>query len=217
MPKASQGKSMAPHTTVTENRDDYNAAFIRNVHFLLESAYQKLTPGQFYKSEEDDITGALCDVMRELTEVAPTQRWMHCFHVEDQHPVSGNRRADGLERRGKRRPKIDIRLVYKSFLPNPTYCIEAKRLYRSDSISEYISGEGIGAFTCGEYAKSDATAGMLAYIQAQDEKSWLLKLRRHISLAQIAMPLGPKSCFCSSHQREDGSKIAIIHVLFDFR
>ena len=217
MTKALPSKNVAPNTIVSGNRNDYNAAFIRNVHCLLESAYQRLTPGQFKKSEEDDITGALCDGMRWLTEAAPTHGWMRHFCVEDQHPVSGNRKADGQERMGKRRPKIDIRLVCKSTLPNPAYCIEAKRFYRSDSIGEYISSEGVGAFVCGEYAKNDATAGMLAYMQNRDEKYWLSKLERKITLDESAMPSGPKACFQSRHKRDDGREIDIFHVLFDFR
>ena len=86
----------------------------------------------------------------------------------------------GLPRKGKRRPKIDIRIVCKQQVPNRGYCIEAKRLYRSDSVSEYLDNEGIGAFILGEYAKDDDHGGMVGYVQTGKMQDWLSKVENRL-------------------------------------
>jgi hypothetical protein len=135
----------------------------------------------------------------------------------------------GLPRKGKRRPKIDIRIVCKHQVPNRGYCIEAKRLYRSDSVSEYLDDEGIGAFILGEYAKDDEHGGMIGYVQTGKMQEWLSKvstrlpkLPHHRMAAKteaweaVDFPKGPSLCFKSSHTRNSGGAIMVFHVFFAF-
>ncbi len=214
----------------SDNRADYQAALLRRVHRLLQVAYESLTPSDYQKAEEDDITGDLCKHMKHLTEVAPTDRWMAHFSVHDQDPsndVSSSK--TGKPRKGKRRPKIDVRLGCKHRVPNRGYCIEAKRLYRSDSVSEYLDNEGIGAFILGEYAKDDEHGGMVGYVQTGKVQDWTLKIERRLTKlahcqenedgmawGEIRFVKGPQPCFQSVHLREGGRTITITHVFLDF-
>ena len=165
----------------SDNRADYQTAFLQRVHRILQLAYESLTPANYQTAEEDDITGDLCKHMKHLTEIAPTERWMGQFSIHDQDPSSGVTSAKtGLPRKGKRRPKIDIRIVCKQQVPNRGYCVEAKRLYRSDSVSQYLEDEGIGAFIVEEYAKDDDCGGMIGYVQTGSLETWTAKIQTRL-------------------------------------
>lgn len=215
----------------SDNRADYQAALLRRVHRLLQVAYESLTPSDYQKAEEDDITGDLCKHMKHLTEVAPTDRWMAHFSVHDQDPsndVSSSK--TGKPRKGKRRPKIDVRLGCKHRVPNRGYCIEAKRLYRSDSVSEYVDDEGVGAFICGDYAKDDDCGGMIGYVQSETISRWLPKIEAKLAgqsnllrtksgktWERSGFTGGPRECFASLHKRANGSEIRLFHVMLSFQ
>ena len=215
----------------SDNRADYQSAFLQRVHRLLQLAYESLKPADYEHAEEDDITGDLCKHMTYLTEIAPSEKWMGRFSVKDQDPSNDVPSSKpGLPRKGKRRPKIDIRLVCKHQTPNRGYCIEAKRLYRSDSVSEYVDGEVVGAFICGDYAKDDEFGGMIGYVQAGEISDWLPKIETKLGThagtqkltgakawASTSFVRGPKHCFISAHQRDNGRKISLIHVMFHFQ
>jgi hypothetical protein len=169
----------------SDNRDDYRSAFLGQVHRLLSLGYAALNPLDFAQSEEDSITGELCKHMKVLTEERPTEPWMGLYSVHDQDPV--NDACDektGNVRKGSGRPKLDVRLVNKSRVPNSGFCIEAKRLYRSDSVSEYVNDEGLGAFVNSYYASSDSVSGMIGYVQCDSVDNWLDKLNKKIGEAR---------------------------------
>ncbi len=217
------------HSLNSDNRADYQAAFLRHVHQLLQLAYESLTPSEYQTAEEDDITGDLCKHMRHLTEEAPKARWMRRYSIHDQDPENDVKSAKtGKPRKGKRRPKVDIRLVSTLSPKTQRFCIEAKRLYRSDSVNEYVNESGVGAFISGEYACNDVYGGMLGYIQTDSLESWLPKLKAKIRHDQStaahytkmwASQLfsgGPASCHQSRHRRENGTDIVLFHVMFIF-
>lgn len=168
--------------------------------------------------------------MKHLTEVAPTERWMSRFSVHDQDPSNEVVSAKtGLLRKGKRRPKIDIRIVCKHQIPNRGYCIEAKRFYRSDSVSEYVNDEGIGAFLSGNYGRGDSLGGMMGYIQSDEISDWTRKIESKLSQLssvncrtsgrpweETTFDSGPTHCFLSSHERDCGNDIMLVHVMFIF-
>ncbi len=224
LPTSSQPRGLS------ENRADYQAAFLQRVHRLLQLAYESLKPGDYQHAEEDDITGDLCRHMKHLTEIAPSEKWMSRFSIHDQDPSNDVAAAKtGKPRKGKRRPKIDVRLVCKHRVPNRGYCVEAKRLYRSDSVSEYVDDEGVGAFICGDYAKDDDFGGMIGYIQTESLHMWLpkieAKLGKHSSLRPskngnawepAKFKNGPVVTLKSLHQRESEQGITLIHVMFQF-
>jgi hypothetical protein len=225
---ASRDAHAADHSS---NRDAYRATFLGHVHRLLQLGYESLTPPAFTSAEEDDITGELCKHMKVLTEEQSTELWMSRYSVHDQDPVNDVVNPEtGKVRRGKRRPKLDIRLVSKSRVPNTRFCIEAKRLYRSGSLKEYTDDEGLGAFVSEYYAKGDDAAGMLGYVQSDSVAEWLGKLEK--SLAQeislekgsrgevwtlSRFPKGPPNTYQSLHRRSgSGRKLDVFHVFFSF-
>lgn len=214
----------------SENRADYQIAFLQRVHRLIQLAYESLAPGDYENAEEDDITGELCKHMKHLTEIAPSEKWMARFSIHDQDPSNDVPSPEtGKIRKGKRRPKIDVRLVCKHRTPNRGYCVEAKRLYRSDSVSEYVDDEGIGAFISGDYAKDDDFGGMVGYVQTDSVATWLPKLEAKLAAdpslkrstkgnawEKTEFTRGPKICFQSSHEREGRGGIVIIHIILPF-
>lgn len=214
----------------SDNVSDYKLAFLQRVHCLLQLAYESLTPADYEGAEEDDITGDLCKHMTYLTETAPSERWMARFSVHDQHPANDVTSVKTKQpRKGKRRPKIDIRIVCKHRIPNAHYCIEAKRLYRGDSAGEYANDEGVGAFICGDYAKDDDCGGMMGYVQTGHVNAWLPKIAAKLKAgskllvradgktwSDAAFANGPHHCLSSAHTRDSGRSIVIYHVLFVF-
>jgi hypothetical protein len=211
---------------LSDNRANYQAAFLHRVHRLLQLAYESLDSSQYEKAEEDDITGDLCKHMKVLTEEAPSERWMARFSIHDQAPSDDVvSEKTGLPRKGKRRPKIDVRIVCKHQIPNRGYCIEAKRFYRGDSVSKYVNDEGVGAFICEEYAKDDDFGGMVGYIQKGAITDWVPKIDAKLAaetstiskrLKSAQFKEGPKNCYTSTHLRESGREIELVHVMLYF-
>jgi hypothetical protein len=215
----------------TSSRDAYREAFLHHVHRLLQLGYERLDPGDFNNSEEDDISGEICKGMKHLTEDAPTEPWMRLFAVHDQDPINDIASdGDAKPRRGKRRPRLDVRLVSKKRTPNLRFCIEAKRLYRSDSIADYVKDDGLGAFLAGYYAASDEAAGMLGYVQSGTVPDWLSKLERKVVETASALRTGSGSCFSKAqfkngpihtyrtcHERhKTGLQLEVFHSFFIF-
>lgn len=215
----------------TSNRDAYRKSFLRHVHCLMQLGYESLAPANFTSAEEDDITGEICKRMKQLTEDAPSEKWMTNYSIHDQDPL--NERLSpvtGKIRRGKRRPRLDIRLVNKQSIPNPRFCIEAKRLYSSNSVSDYIDDEGLGAFVCGYYAESDNAAGMVGYVQRDSIADWLPKLQKKL-LTDTGLQMqangdawslspfkkGPQHTYRSKHNRSKNlPAIEVFHTFFIF-
>lgn len=214
----------------TANRDEYRQRFLGHAHQLLQLGYTSLRPAAFSASEEDDITGELCRHMQALTEDVPTKAWMRLYAVDDQKPVHGVvDPTTGKVKLGKRRPKLDIRFVCKGRMPNPRFCIEAKRLYRSDSVAAYMDDEGLGAFVAGYYAADDDAGGMLGYIQCDTAKRWISELERKVAKEPSVVPPnktapwlqhtfkgGPMIGYLSRHNRLVGGPISIYHSLLVF-
>jgi hypothetical protein len=220
-----------PSSSSSGNRADYRKAFLGHVHQLLRAGYAALTPSDFTNAEEDDITGELCKHMTYLTEVAPTSRWMARYSIHDQHPVNDvKNEKDGTARRGKRRPRLDIRIVQQTRFPKVSFSIEAKRLYRSDSTADYMDDEGLNAFVQEYYAKDDDACGMLGYVQRATMRDWAAKLEarlakepsviRSVSSApwcETATETAGVSTYLSRHKRPGtGRPLDIHHMLLLF-
>lgn len=221
-----------PSSAPGGNQAVYRKAFLDHVHTLLRSGYAALTPSEFTTAEEDDITGELCKHMKHLTEVAPALPWMARYSIHDQDPVNDARReTDGTRRLGKRRPRLDIRIVSHSRLPKTSFSIEAKRLCHSGSVAAYMDDQGLGAFVQAYYAKDDDSCGMLGYVQSETLKQWAAKLHlrlakdpsvirdaRQVDAWQVLAPeKAGVSAYLSRHKRRPGdTQVDIHHLLFSF-
>jgi hypothetical protein len=224
-------RSGAALSRQSSNRDLYREAFLGHVHRLLQLGYEALDPSSFAQSEEDDISGELRRKMQHLTEDAPTEEWMRFFAVHEQDPVNDTLdEATQQPRQGKSRPKVDFRLVAKGSNPNPRFCVEAKRLHRSDSLSKYVDDEGLGAFISEYYAAGDDAAGMLGYVQSDTVAAWLLKLTNQLAREETGLPFagglrliksrfrnGPLHTYRTRHRRrKTGREIDVFHTFFVF-
>jgi hypothetical protein len=136
-------------------------------------------------------------------------------------------------RHGKKRPRIDIEFVRTGRGIRPRFHVEAKRLYRSDSVSEYFGPGGLQMFVNGEYAGSWPSAGMLGYVQSDACAVWLRRLasgfaarRLEICASEGFPDLAPAGwqgegldgVHTSQHERplQNLGQIQIFHLLVEF-
>lgn len=169
--------------------------------------------------------------MKQLTEDEPSEKWMAYYSIHDQDPVNEKLNpTTGKIRLGKRRPRLDIRLVNKKSIPNPRFCVEAKRLYRSNSVAEYTNDEGLGAFVGGYYAKEDNAAGMMGYVQKESVAEWLPKLKKKLLKdvssqvlvggevwRKFSFKKGPLHTYRSVHKRlNSASQLEVFHTFLTF-
>ena len=170
-------------------RTAYRLSFVREVHRLLAAGYARLKkPATLASKEETEITGLLVDGMRDAIEGPKRLAWTSRYAVHDDRPISQG------TRQGRARARIDIEVERTMPGPHPRFQFEAKRMYRGDSVSEYVSAEGLGAFLDGTYASTCAAAGMLAYVQTNGTNSWAKKVETKLDSDRTAhlLAAGPK-------------------------
>jgi hypothetical protein len=210
-----------------EQQSLYRVAFVKNCFVLLVRAYGAVDTHSLQSAEEPHITGELVQSARTLIESDDAAPWMEHMEVLDDPPqaLAG--------RYGKRRPRIDIEFVRTGRGTRPRFHIEAKRLYRSDSVNEYFGPSGLQMFIDGEYAGIWPSAGMLGYVQSDTYAVWLRRLasgfaaRRVEICAREGLPdwastgwqsLGLDVVHTSHHERplQKLGQIQIFHLLLEF-
>ena len=70
---------------------------------------------------------------------------------------------------GKYRKRADIRLDSAETSPRARFRFECKRLGRGYPAGRYLGAKGLGCFLRGDFACQDPRAGMLGYVQSDDE------------------------------------------------
>ncbi len=97
-------------------------------------------------------------------------------------------------------------------------------------LRDYLGEEGLGCFLSGDYARDDAEAGMLGYIQSADAEFWASQIESKLSendaLYQVIenarwrprrFPRGPAHGFVSLHERKAiGKTVTVYHSLLSF-
>jgi hypothetical protein len=206
------------------NSSDYRKLFVARVHEVVEQGYRRLNAAEYAAEEEPAITGELANAMTAFLRGTSAPEWADNFSVHDDPPVS-----DGA-RRGKRRRRVDIRVDASTPRPGARFSYEAKRLASGHGVSEYLGKEGLGCFLSGDYAREDAEAGMLGYMQSRDAECWSTEietaLRKNKTEYEISgtvrwqrssFPRGPEQVFQSNHTRNAvGRPIEIYHTLLAF-
>ena len=195
---------------------------------LIVRAHRTLNAGAFKGAEEPHITGLLVKSAKALTESLDAEPWLEHLEISDDPPQN-----DVPERVGKARPRIDIEFVQTRRGPRPRFHVEAKRLYRSDSVNEYFGGGGLEMFLNGTYARQWPSAGMIGYIQSDDRAVWHKKLSNGFSARKENLSTcHDRPHWCSTGWDEDGltavqeschernplnlGKIGIYHLLLEF-
>jgi len=210
-----------------EQQKLYRIAFARNCMALLVRAQSRMKPRRLRTAEEPHITGEIIREAQEIVESELAEAWMDHIEIKDDPPQN----VAGLV--GKKRPRIDFEFVQVGRGRRPRFHIEAKRLYRSDSVNEYFGDGGLLMFVKGLYAADWPSAAMLGYVQSDDCAIWLTRLAdglkaRSISLRVLKPSPEWKSAMWSgdglndvkiSHHNRSKERlgpIAIYHLLLRF-
>jgi hypothetical protein len=206
----------------------YRPAFVHNCLLLVVRAHRALETRSLPGAEEPEITGLLVKSARDLAEMEDADPWLEHLEIIDDPPQN-----DNPERLGKTRPRIDIEFVRTGRGQRPRFHLEAKRLYRSDSVGEYFGPRGLEMFLNGTYASRWSSAGMLGYIQTDTHARWLENIRKGFLSRKTELNVcADQDGWKSAEWPEDGlseideschnripptlGKIEIYHLLLEF-
>lgn len=155
----------------------YQLAFVKRCHEILGRGYQNLQAASLHEAQETEITGELVRAMKEFLEGADAPPWTTHFFVADDPPQN----APG--RLGKKRRRVDIEFEHAQHGPRPRIHFEAKRLYKSGSVAEYLGEDGLLLFVNGEYAPEQSTGAMLGYVQDKEASEWIEQIRANLTVS----------------------------------
>lgn len=194
---------------------------------LMVRSCSNLNRGSLNTAEEPHITGELVKGARKLLESASAEQWMEHIEVLDDPP------QNLAGRYGKARPRIDIEFVQTIHGRRPRFHIEAKRLYRSDSVNEYFGAGGMQMFVGGQYAAEWPSAAMVGYVQSEDCSTWLRRLasgfatrREQLDICEDHVDWGAAGwtgdgldsvqLSCHARTATGNGPIEVFHLLLDF-
>jgi hypothetical protein len=138
---------------------EYLERFIVDAHIIVAEGYTRLDPAALASKEEPDISGLIVRNSRGWLDNPESPEWTRSYFITEE------KFEDESALEGMRRPRIDVHVESNVRRPRPRFVFEAKRLYRSDSVAEYVGEKGLGALCDGTYAGSACAAGMLGYVQ----------------------------------------------------
>jgi len=202
----------------------YLLAFIRNCHRWLGIGYSLLDARSLAAAEEPAITGELVKAMKEAKLAADAPGWMIRMYVADDPPVNFPGRL------GKHRRRVDMEFERSERGNTLHFHCEAKRLYRSDSVVEYLGSEGLGMFLAGDYARNEPAGAMLGYVQTENTAEWIGRLKATLAKERVKYGVTNNSLLqaaglipelpqiqASEHERPMiGRSILIYHTLLTF-
>lgn len=167
--------SSAPRPGGSANRRPYTRAFRRHVHELILLGYARLDYASHAASDEPVITGEMIRAIREVLD-APhlPRRWFRWYSVHEDPRLN----ARGLK--GVRRRQPDYGFEHLSTAPRVWYYFEAKRLDTKKREGDYLGFEGLGRFLDGRHARQCPEAGMIGYVQSDDELAWAAAIRSRL-------------------------------------
>ena len=214
---------------VSSNVNDYDRLFIPRVHRLIKLGYDRFEAEAFAEDEETAITGDLIEAIDAVLD-DPAEEWMRFYCAHDDPPENEPGKRGRERRRVKRRKRVDIRFLCSETSPRTRFRFECKRLGPKHSEKQYLGEEGLGCFLCGDYARDDTRAGMLGYVQSDDEQTWAAKLEQLLLAEDAAHSVLPgrgwrhesvipelPHTYRSNHRRGKGMKpIEIYHTLLRF-
>ena len=193
---------------------------------LIAEGYARMNKAAFADEQEPAITGELVREMQAYLESAiGTPAWVCYYSIHDDPPLSVSGKL------GKFRPRVDIEFERVAKGPRPRLRFEAKRLNSTTghTVAGYLGKEGLGCFLSGRYPMTHSEAGMLGYVQSDDEGTWAKRietmLRRKEGKRAIMDPPFARKYLCpsllhyyvSQHRDLYGNAPVIIHhILLSF-
>jgi hypothetical protein len=148
------------------------------IHKLVSIGYERLGILDLSEASEEEITGLLVEAIRNVLDSNSGPHWGRQFSVHEELPVTGESRP------GRSRPRIDFVMEVVTRRPRPRFPFEAKRLYRSDSVAEYVGVEGLRCFITGTYPTPMGVAGMVGYVQDGTPTEWLSRIAAKLDQAR---------------------------------
>lgn len=150
----------------------YRRGLCEVAHELLWWGYEAARSQIHARRQEDEITNYIYEGMLDkLNEPQLDQSYNRYEPHREWHIV-------GTSRTGKSCQRIDIVVRFTDTRPREKFCFEAKRLkVKSHGIGDYTGPEGMGCYLNEEYAPEDPDAAMVGYLQSDDAKKWLAKLK----------------------------------------
>jgi hypothetical protein len=133
--------------------------------------------------------------MKGLVEDDTAPAWMRNLIPLEDPP------QDSPDRFGKAQRRIDIEFVLVRRGWRPRFHFEAKRLYRSDSVREYLGPEGLELFVVGEYARDQDAGGMLGYVQTDQPADWERRIAAGLNASRERL------CVCEGTDFEESKSV----------
>ena len=184
-----------PDPARRSTRQLYLTSFFNNCLRLLGKAHIRLDLPPLRDEQEPAITDRLVRDMIALVEDDGAPAWMGNLIPLDDPP------QDSPDRFGKAQRRIDIEFVLVRRGPRPRFHFEAKRLYRSDSVREYLGPEGLELFVLGEYARSQDAGGMLGYVQTDRTADWERRIGAGLNASRERL------CVCEGTDFEESKSL----------
>jgi hypothetical protein len=189
---------------------------------LIWMGHQRLNFASFSSSEEDDITGELVRAIKEEVCCDPlAPEWVEHYEVHEQA------RQNTDDKRGKRRPMMDIEIECHRRGPRPKLGFEAKRLGYGHTTKKYLGDEGMTAFLNNYYPTTHGEAGMIGYVQQSTTATWSKDVFDHVLLNKTTYRLASDSihaicqvsatiAYQTTHCDEQDHQLIILHVFLPF-
>ena len=171
----------------------YQRSLRTHAHELIAMGYQELQATHFASSQEPEITGELVRAMREILERMSAPDWTVYYTIHDDPPLN----VPG--QRGKKRPRVDIEFERVIRGLRPCLRFEAKRLGKNHGTRRYLGEDGLGCFTSGKYPLTHPEAGMLGYVQSQNEAAWAAKIEATLRQAPDAYRIADNELWEQHH------------------
>jgi hypothetical protein len=121
-----------PPARPPSNTPLFQLAFVKKCHSLIALGYALLDTASLGNAEETSITGELVRAIKTILESEDAPTWAVHFFVADDPPQNTPGRF------GKRRRRVDIEIERGQRGIRPRLHFEAKRLYHSGSVRDYL-------------------------------------------------------------------------------
>jgi hypothetical protein len=207
--------------TIAKGKVRYWSIVRTHIHQLLAWGHTNALAQIEHSSQEDDITGYIVEAIGDKLRDPACPKWGEQYAVKENNPVRGR------GRKGKHRKRPDI-IFECTKHGRPEFVFEAKPIcIGKHPVSNYLNEEALQRFVRSEYAPEYHEAGMLGYVQSHTVLDWVTWIKKAIdadSSGANALHLKPPQRaasvivdfpheWVSVHERDNGTSIAIYHIL----
>jgi hypothetical protein len=175
----------------------YLATALVRIHELIALGFRRIKSRDLRETQEEGITALLIAAIRDLLDSNDAPHWGRHFSVHEELPVT----SESLL--GRTRPRVDIVMELVTHRPRPRIPFEAKRLYRGDSVAEYVGPDGLGRLILATYPAPVGACGMIGYVQNGTNVEWIERIeaklclvRREVGIVGVETPVMVSTPLC---------------------